>query len=110
MCSDIYVYYCNKDEEKNPCIHLISDLVAMAVPHLGPFISFMGAFCLSLLAVIFPAIMDACTCYAEPKGYGPGNIKLIRDIIIIAIGLFCMCSGIYTSVSDIIAESKAASK
>lgn len=81
---------------------MIADLAAMAIPKLGPFISLIGAFCLSLLAMVFPGIMDACVCYAEPKRYGPGGVKLIRDIFIITFGLFCLCAGVYTSIMEIV--------
>lgn len=92
--------------KKKQLIYLIADLAAMAIPQLGPFISLIGAFCLSLLAMVFPGVMDACVCYAEPKRYGPGGVKLIRDIFIIAFGTFCMCAGVYTSIMEIIHESK----
>lgn len=80
---------------------MIADLAAMAIPRLGPFISLIGAFCLSLLAMVFPGIMDACVCYAEPQRYGPGGLKLVRDLFIIAFGSFCMCAGVYTSILEI---------
>ncbi|KAM3969016.1 proton-coupled amino acid transporter-like protein acs [Aphomia sociella] len=74
--------------------------VAVAVPRLGPFISLFGAFCLSLLAIVFPGVMDACIWY--PSNYGTCNYKLLRDILIILAGLFALFSGCYTSIIEII--------
>ncbi|XP_026317007.1 proton-coupled amino acid transporter-like protein CG1139 isoform X2 [Hyposmocoma kahamanoa] len=93
---------CLADYALRVVLVIIPYLAAIAIPRLGPFISLMGAFCLSLLAVVFPAIMDVCVCYGEPKRYGRANIKLIRDMILLVIGLFCMCSGVYTSIIEIV--------
>ncbi|XP_073949825.1 proton-coupled amino acid transporter-like protein acs isoform X2 [Choristoneura fumiferana] len=76
--------------------------VAIAVPSLGPVISLVGALCLSLLAVVFPALMDMCLWY--PDKYGPCNYKLFRDLIIILCGIFSLVSGVYTSALEMIHE------
>ncbi|XP_038216795.1 proton-coupled amino acid transporter-like protein CG1139 [Zerene cesonia] len=75
-------------------------LLALLMPHLGPFIALFGAFCLSLLAVVFPGIMDACIWY--PGQYGLLHYRLVRDIVIIFVGMFCLVSGCYTSVIEIV--------
>lgn len=80
----------------------ISGTLAVAVPHLGPFISLFGAFCLSLLGIIFPGLMDLCIWY--PNNYGVLHYKCIRDVFIMIIGIACLFSGCYTSVVEIIAE------
>ncbi|XP_068632472.1 proton-coupled amino acid transporter-like protein CG1139 [Battus philenor] len=74
-------------------------LLAVAIPHLGPFISLFGAFCLSLLTVVFPGIMDLCLWY--PDGYGLLHYKYIRDVLIIIVGFACLLSGVYTSLQEI---------
>ncbi|XP_049884501.1 proton-coupled amino acid transporter-like protein CG1139 [Pectinophora gossypiella] len=81
---------------------LIPWLLALAVPKLGPIISLCGAFCLSLLAMAFPAILNICITYGEPNKYGPLNYKLTRDIIILIIGIMILCSGVYTSILEIV--------
>ncbi|XP_045531125.1 proton-coupled amino acid transporter-like protein CG1139 [Pieris brassicae] len=78
---------------------LVPWAVAVAVPRLGPFISLFGAFCLSLLAVVFPGLLDACLRY--PSAYGPAHFRLARDILIILFGTACLVSGCYTSVLEI---------
>ncbi|XP_047543390.1 proton-coupled amino acid transporter-like protein CG1139 [Vanessa atalanta] len=75
--------------------------VAVAVPKLGPFIALFGALCLTLLAMVFPGLMDACVWY--PIGYGLCRYRLVRDIFIVIIGLTCLFSGCYTSLLEIAA-------
>ncbi|OWR43751.1 proton-coupled amino acid transporter-like protein CG1139 [Danaus plexippus] len=78
-------------------------LAAVAVPKLGPFIALFGAFCLSLLSMVFPGIMDACVWYTD--SYGLCRYRLIRDIFIVLIGLAFLISGCYTSLLEIAASS-----
>ncbi|XP_048004303.1 proton-coupled amino acid transporter-like protein CG1139 [Leguminivora glycinivorella] len=72
--------------------------MAVAVPELGPIISLVGALCLSLLAIVFPGLIDLCIWY--PDNYGILKYKLIRDIIIICLGFFGLVSGVYTSILE----------
>ncbi|XP_052752676.1 proton-coupled amino acid transporter-like protein CG1139 [Galleria mellonella] len=81
---------------------LIPFAVAVAVPTLGPFISLFGALCLSLLAIVFPGLIDACVWY--PTTYGVFKYKLFRDITIILVGMFALISGCYTSIMEIIQD------
>ncbi|XP_039764137.1 proton-coupled amino acid transporter-like protein CG1139 [Pararge aegeria] len=75
--------------------------LAVAVPKLGPFIALFGALCLSLLAIVFPGLMDACVWY--PNKYGMCRYRLVRDIFIVVIGIACLVSGCYTSLLEIMA-------
>ncbi|KAJ8737255.1 hypothetical protein PYW07_000526 [Mythimna separata] len=72
--------------------------MAVAAPNLGAFMGLLGALCLTMVAVLFPAVMDICVYY--PDGYGPFNYKLIVDIFIIIFGFFCCGSGVYTSLLE----------
>ncbi|KAL0902830.1 hypothetical protein ABMA27_000612 [Loxostege sticticalis] len=90
---------CIVDYSLRVILVLIPWCLAMAMPRLGPFIALFGAFCLSLLAVVFPGIMDACLWY--PDRYGVGGYKLVRDVAIIVIGTCCLVSGCYTSAVEI---------
>ncbi|XP_041986625.1 proton-coupled amino acid transporter-like protein CG1139 [Aricia agestis] len=78
---------------------IIPWVLAVAVPTLGPFISFFGAFCLSLLAIIFPGLMDICIWY--PNNYGVLHYRLLRDLFMIIIGLSSLVSGCYTSLLEV---------
>lgn len=84
------------------CLVLTPWGFAWLIPTLGPFIAFFGAFCLSLLGLVFPAILDLCTYYVI--GYGPCNYKLFRDIILAIIGMSCLISGCHHATLEILEE------
>ncbi|XP_004924926.1 proton-coupled amino acid transporter-like protein CG1139 [Bombyx mandarina] len=83
---------------------LVPWALAIAVPQLGPFISLFGALCLSLLAVVFPGLIDVCIWY--PDRYGLCYYKLLRDVFIIIAGLVCLVSGSYSSMIEIVNNMK----
>ncbi|XP_028171355.1 proton-coupled amino acid transporter-like protein CG1139 [Ostrinia furnacalis] len=92
--------HCLLDYTLRVLLVIIPWLLAMAMPHLGPFIALFGAFCLSLLAIVFPGLMDACIWY--PDRYGACRYKLLRDVFIVVVGSCCLLAGCYTSVLEII--------
>lgn len=75
-------------------------LVAAAVPHLGLFISLFGAFCLSILGLAFPAIMEICVLY--PSNFGKLNWHLWKDVALVIFAFVGLTSGTYASMKDII--------
>ena len=76
--------------------------IAIAVPNLGPFMSLVGAVCLSTLGLIFPAIIELVT-YWERPGLGAYNWRLWKNIFLISFGVLGFCTGLYTSLEEIIA-------
>lgn len=72
--------------------------MAVAAPMLGPFMGLVGALCLSMAAVVFPAIMDACLFY--PGDFGFCYYRLTRDILIIIFGIFSLCAGVGNSLAE----------
>lgn len=76
-------------------------LVAAAVPHLGLFISLFGAFCLSILGLAFPAIMEICVLW--PDKYGTLKWHLWKDLGLVLFAFIGLTSGTYASMKDIIA-------
>lgn len=76
-------------------------LLAAAVPHLGLFISLFGAFCLSILGLAFPAIMEICVLW--PDKYGTLNWHLWKDLGLVIFAFAGLTSGTYASLKDIIA-------
>ncbi|XP_026742132.1 proton-coupled amino acid transporter-like protein CG1139 [Trichoplusia ni] len=72
--------------------------MAVAAPMLGPFMGLIGALCLSMAAVVFPAIMDACLFY--PGDFGFCYYRLTRDILIIIFGIFSLCAGVANSLAE----------
>ncbi|KAG5677734.1 hypothetical protein PVAND_007465 [Polypedilum vanderplanki] len=76
-------------------------IIAAAVPHLGLFISLFGAFCLSILGLGFPAIMEICVLW--PDKFGKLNWHLWKDIALVIFAFAGLTSGTFASMKDIIA-------
>ncbi|XP_063239964.1 proton-coupled amino acid transporter-like protein pathetic isoform X2 [Bacillus rossius redtenbacheri] len=77
--------------------------IAAAIPNLGPFISLVGAVCLSTLGIMFPAIIETVT-YWETPGTGRFNWILWKNLLIVLFGFLGFATGTYSSVAEIIAE------
>lgn len=77
-------------------------LVAAAVPELGLFISLFGAFCLSILGLAFPALMELCVLW--PDKLGPFKWIMWKDIGLVIFALIGLVSGTYSSLISIIAS------
>ncbi|KAH8252475.1 hypothetical protein KR032_000217, partial [Drosophila birchii] len=60
-------------------------MVAIVMPNLAALTELEGAFSLSNLNLLCPALMNIFLCYG--KGYGRLRWKLIRDVVLILIGL-----------------------
>ncbi|KAJ8959317.1 hypothetical protein NQ318_022003 [Aromia moschata] len=76
-------------------------VLAILIPNLGAFISLVGAVCLSMLGLIFPAIIDLVTFYEDP-GLGRFNWRLWKNVFLICFGMIGFATGTYVSVNDII--------
>jgi solute carrier family 36 (proton-coupled amino acid transporter) len=81
-------------------VTIFTFVVAAAVPHLGLFISLFGAFCLSILGLAFPAIMEICVLW--PDKLGPGNWIMWKDIGLVIFSFIGLSSGTYASMVEII--------
>lgn len=73
----------------------------MAIPNLGPFITLIGAICLSGLGLMFPAIIEIVTLWDEP-GLGKCNWILIKNLFLIFFGIIVLVTGTYVSVIEIV--------
>ncbi|XP_067613238.1 proton-coupled amino acid transporter-like protein CG1139 [Eurosta solidaginis] len=82
------------------CIVLLTFCCAVAVPNLSLFLSLVGSFCLSILGLIFPAILQICVQY--DTGYGAWRYKLIVNILLVAFGALGGILGTYVSVKEIV--------
>lgn len=76
-------------------------LLAVAIPNLELFISLFGALCLSALGLAFPAAIDMCIFWYQSKGTAKVWL-IIRNVLIIFIGVLGLVTGTYTSLSEII--------
>lgn len=80
---------------------ILTVILAILIPKLGAFISLVGAVCLSMLGLIFPAIIDLVTFYDDP-GLGKFNWRLWKNVFLICFGLIGFATGTYVSVNEII--------
>lgn len=80
-------------------------LVAAAVPELGLFISLFGAFCLSILGLAFPAIMEICVLW--PDKLGSGMWIMWKDIALVIFAMTGLVAGTYSSLLAIFASMTA---
>ncbi|XP_055321040.1 proton-coupled amino acid transporter-like protein pathetic isoform X3 [Sitodiplosis mosellana] len=75
----------------------------VAIPNIGPFISLIGAVCLSTLGLMFPSIIEIITYYERP-GYGKFNWVLWKNILLICFGITGFLTGTYVSLHEIYDE------
>ncbi|EDV96843.1 proton-coupled amino acid transporter-like protein CG1139 [Drosophila grimshawi] len=73
---------------------------AIAIPDLSLFLSLVGSFCLSILGLIFPALLHICVIYEE--GYGPYRYRLVFNLLLLIFGVFGGAVGTYVSIVDIV--------
>ncbi|XP_053623995.1 proton-coupled amino acid transporter-like protein CG1139 isoform X1 [Plodia interpunctella] len=76
--------------------------IAIAIPNLGPFISLVGAVCLSFLGLIFPAVIETVTYWDRPNGLGRFNWVLWKNMFLVCFGILGFLTGAYVSILDII--------
>ncbi|XP_012261968.2 proton-coupled amino acid transporter-like protein pathetic isoform X2 [Athalia rosae] len=77
-------------------------VIAIAIPNLGPFISLVGAVCLSTLGLMFPSIIELVTVWELENGLGSYNWRLWKNIAIILFGVLGFVTGTYVSLQEII--------
>lgn len=105
---DTYIYKHIKDGDHvllweyvlRCCIVVITFILAVTIPFLGLFISLFGAFCLSALGIAFPCIMEICVKW--PDDLGPGKWILIRNLLLIIVGIGGLLSGSFSAISEIV--------
>lgn len=82
---------------------LITFTIAQIVPKLGLLFSLIGAFFSTALALVFPPIIQIVLSYA--KG-GPSRYIIIKNVLILGLGLVGFATGTYESLSAIIKDFK----
>lgn len=83
-------------------IIIITLCIAIAIPNLGPFISLVGAVCLSFLGLIFPATIETVTFWDRPNGLGRLNWVLWKNIFLVFFGIIGFLTGSYVSICEIL--------
>lgn len=76
--------------------------VAIAIPNLGPFISLVGAVCLSTLGLMFPSIIELVTVWEQENGLGTYYWRLWKNLAIVAFGVLGFLTGSYVSIQEIL--------
>ncbi|XP_043278035.1 proton-coupled amino acid transporter-like protein pathetic isoform X2 [Venturia canescens] len=93
------------------CLVLFTVGVAIAIPNLGPFISLVGAVCLSTLGLMLPSVIELVTVWEQENGLGRFNWILWKNIAIISFGVLGFVTGTYSSIHDILnAQSSSGSE
>jgi solute carrier family 36 (proton-coupled amino acid transporter) len=78
-------------------------IIAIILPNLGPFITLIGAVCLSTLGLMFPAIIELVTFWEYP-GYKTSKLWLLKNGFLIVFGLVGLISGTYVSIQEFAAS------
>ena len=84
----------------------ISVGLAIGIPKLALFISLIGAFSSSALAIIFPPLMDELTFAVEGYITTKAKIRLCINLFIVLFGVVGFAAGTYVSVDEIILSFK----
>lgn len=76
-------------------------MAAVAIPNFELFVSLYGAFCLSVLGLAFPALIEYCTFHKTVFGWEKVAM-VVKDSVIAIIALAGLTIGTYTSVMEIV--------
>ncbi|XP_059059612.1 probable beta-hexosaminidase fdl [Achroia grisella] len=75
-----------------PVFVCTSFTISYLIPFQGPFVAFVGSLCTTLLAIVFPAMMELCLMY--PSHYGKFHIHLVKNLMIIIFGIIIWFFGV----------------
>lgn len=78
---------------------ICSVLLAIVVPTISPFVGLIGAVCFTILGLLIPVAIEMITFWDE--GFGPFNWIIIKNIIIVIVGLIAAVSGANGSLTQI---------
>ncbi|XP_016941806.4 glutamate transporter polyphemus [Drosophila suzukii] len=83
---------------------LLTTITGILAPNLGPLLSLVGALTISLLNLVFPALIEICLYYPPEYNYGKLKWKLVKDIFYVVIGLIILVQGTVFSIMNMIRE------
>ncbi|KAH8260452.1 hypothetical protein KR038_000349, partial [Drosophila bunnanda] len=86
------------------CFVILTTINGVLAPNLGPLLSLVGALTISLLNLIFPALIEICLYYPPEYNYGKLKWKLWKDIILIVVGTIILVEGTFFAIMDIVKE------
>lgn len=98
-CAQILTLYCL-------FVYLSAAVTALTLPDLQDLITLIGAMASSSLALIFPPLLDIMCFWAsrnKRKWFWvfPWPVWLVKDILILLLGVAGMVLGMYTSIRNI---------
>ncbi|XP_016956267.1 glutamate transporter polyphemus-like [Drosophila biarmipes] len=83
---------------------LLTTTTGIIAPNLGPLLSLVGALTISLLNLVFPALIEICLFYPPEYNYGKLKWKLVKDIFYVIIGLVILVQGTIFSIMNMVKE------
>lgn len=75
-------------------------VLAISVPTIAPFMGLIGAFCFSILGLIFPVLIELITDWET--GFGAYKWVLWKNIIIVICGMAALVFGSISALKDIV--------
>ncbi|XP_045533275.1 proton-coupled amino acid transporter-like protein pathetic isoform X3 [Pieris brassicae] len=76
-------------------------IISIVFPNIGNFMGLLGAFALSNMGFIFPAIIDLVIVWERP-GLGKWRWRLWRNIAIIFVGILLFFAGTYSNLKGLL--------
>ncbi|XP_058118854.1 proton-coupled amino acid transporter-like protein CG1139 [Anopheles coustani] len=76
--------------------------LALGVPELEPFIGLVGSICSATLGLLTPIVLDTVFRWPTAGAFGRYRWKLVKNLILMAFGLFILVVGTYFSIKDIV--------
>jgi len=74
----------------------------LGIPKLDLFITLIGAFASSLLAIIFPPILEIAVFYKMPEPCWQKFFWVTKSLLILLVGLLGFFTGTFTSIKNIV--------
>ncbi|XP_026743418.1 proton-coupled amino acid transporter-like protein pathetic [Trichoplusia ni] len=79
--------------------------IAIAFPNIGNLMGLLGAFCLSNMGFIFPAIIELLVVWETP-GLGRYKWRLWKNILVLIVGVLLFIAGTYSNAKGLITSLK----
>nr|XP_004924909.1 proton-coupled amino acid transporter-like protein pathetic [Bombyx mori] len=82
---------------------IVITAIAIAFPNIGNLMGLLGAFCLSNMGFIFPAIIELLVVWEDP-GLGKYRWRLWKNVLVLLVGILLFIAGTYSNVKGLIAN------
>lgn len=82
--------------------HCVTAILAVAIPELHLFISLIGAFASSVLAIIIPPILQIMLFYNVTEPRWQKILWIAKSVFIVAVGVLGFLTGTFTAVQNIV--------